>query len=150
MEKTAHISHYVLVLQDMMKKDINSDAIVVSRHNINGSYAEVFDGVSERRVQNIRNLKGDEKLAIPYISANDFKNGRVYIGVAEAGTTIPLHIHTEHEEYIVLKGRLEEKVTGSVVLPGERLNTPALKEHELYYPQDSLILIKISYDTKSI
>jgi len=150
MESVAHISHYVLVLQEMMKKPINSDALVVSRHSIDGRYEEVFKGVRERRIQSIKKLNGDEKLALSYLSDNDFKNGRVYIGIADKGSRIPLHVHVEHEEYIVLKGRLIEEVTNSTVLPGEKLNTPALKEHKLYYPEDSLILIKISYDTKSV
>lgn len=144
------LDHYGQVLNAMFEVAINPDAKVVSRAGLNGHYTETSPGVEERRIKSSAVLEGDERLALAHLSSDDFLNGQVFILRAKKGSRVELHLHTENEEYTVLKGRFVEMENNVQVLKDESLFIPMLKAHSLYYPVDSLVLVKIMYGTKSI
>jgi len=144
------IAHYSSILQRLADFKISSAAVVCNRRELNGTYTETSPGIFERRIKALSSLRDEEKLALPFLSKNDFANGQIFILKANAGSTIPLHVHTEYEEYHVLYGSFRETTTNTKVNKGEKMFIPLLKEHEIFYLEDSLILVKIQYDTKSI
>lgn len=150
MEIVKKLEHYSSVLDRLFDVTLSSNTTVMSRSDLNGNYTEVHPGIFERRIKARNKVKDEEKAVLKFLADDDFADGKVYVEKAAAGSSTPNQVLAEFQEITVISGSVKELNSNKVIRKGEKLNIPAMKEHCLFYPVDSLILIKISYDTHTI